>query len=240
MKRYKRVAYDFFRRLNAASLRRNWRLDLAGEEHLDVSGPAILAFNHGHIVDGTVITPLVRRRIRFLADHRALMAPVLGQALRLIDAIPVHVNRPDPAAALAAARALREGRMLGIFPEAKVRGDGMILARPGVAWLADRLKAPVIPVAMWGLSAFNRPFDVYLRRTRPTIGVRVGEPLRVRLPEDERRSSLRPAADGVMLTIAEMLPSRYRGAYAEGSEGWQSGRRALDAGWVAPRASAAS
>ena len=235
MRRHNRIAYDFVRAFNAASLRRNWRLDIEGAEHLDVRGPAVLAFNHGHIVDGTVIIPLVRRRIRFLADHRALKAPVLGQFLWLMDVIPVHVRRPDPAAALAAVRTVQRGRLLGIFPEAKAKGDGMIAARRGVAWLSDRLDVPVIPVAMWGLSAFDRPYDVYVRRKRPRISIRVGEPLRVTLPEEGRREALQPAADAVMLTIAERLPTRYRGVYAEGSDAWARGREALAEGWVAPR-----
>jgi 1-acyl-sn-glycerol-3-phosphate acyltransferase len=238
MRRHNRIVYDFVRSFNGASLRRNWRLDIEGAEHLDVRGPAILAFNHGHIVDGTVFIPLVRRRIRFLVDHRALNVPVLGQFLSLMDVIPVHVRRPDPAAALAALRTVQRGRLLGVFPEAKAKGDGMIPARRGTAWLADRLHVPIIPVAMWGVSAFNRPLDVYVRRVRPRITVRVGEPLSVTLPEDKRRDALQPAADAVMLTIADRMPPRYRGAYAEGTEAWCRARDALAAGWVAPRSSA--
>jgi 1-acyl-sn-glycerol-3-phosphate acyltransferase len=240
MRRHNRIVYDLVRSFNAASLRRNWRLDIEGAEHLDVRGPAILAFNHGHIVDGTVFIPLVRRRIRFLVDHRALRVPLLGQILGLMDVIPVHVQRPEPTAALTALRTVQRGRLLGVFPEAKAKGDGMIPARRGVAWLADRLAVPVIPVAMWGVSAFNRPFDVYVRRVRPRITVNVGEPLSVMLPDDNRRDALQPAADAVMLTIAERLPRRYRGVYAEGTEAWHRAREAVAAGWVAPRSPAAS
>ena len=240
MRRHNRIVYDFVRSFNAASLRRNWRLDIEGAHHLDRRGPAILAFNHGHIVDGTVFIPLVRRRIRFLADHRALMVPVLGQVLRLMDVIPVHVRRPDLAAALAAVRTVQRGRLLGIFPEAKVKGDGMIPARPGVAWLAGRLGVPVIPVAMWGVSAFDRPLDVYVRRRRPTVTIRVGEPLRVTLPRDGWREAAQAAADAVMLTIAQRLPPRYRGVYAEGTEAWRRGRDALAEGCVTPAAATRS
>lgn len=104
MRRHKRFVYDLVRGFNARSLRANWRLDIEGAAHLNIRGPAILVFNHGHIVDGTVIMPLVQRRIRFLCDHRALRVPVLGQILSLMDVIPVHVRRPDPFAAVAAPR----------------------------------------------------------------------------------------------------------------------------------------
>lgn len=74
-------------------------------------------------------------------------------------------------------RAVQRGQLLGVFPEAEARSEGLVRARPGVAWLANRLQVPVIPVAMWGVSAFNRPFDVYVRRRRPVITVRAGQPL---------------------------------------------------------------
>lgn len=233
MRRHNRLAYDLVRAFNGWSLRNNWRLDIEGAEHLDIAGPAILAINHAHLVDGTVIMPLVRRRIRFLCDHRVLRVPALGQILRLMDVIPVRVHRPDPSAALAALWALRRGQLLGVFPEAAVSGpEGLIPARAGVAFLADALQVPVVPVAMWGVSAFDRPFDVYVRRRRPVIHVRVGPPLAIRLPAAEGRDGFQRAADAVMLAIAEFLPPRSRGVYAEGSDCWRRGRRALERGWV--------
>ena len=233
MRRHNRVVYDLVRAFNAWSLRNNWRVDIEGAQHLEMRGPAILAFNHAHLVDGTVLMPLVRRRIRFLCDHRALWVPVLGQVLRLMDVIPVRVHRPDPSAALAAMRALRRGQLLGVFPEAAVSGrEGLIRARAGVAFLADALEVPVIPVAMWGVSAFDRPFEVYVRRRRPVIHVRVGPPLGIRLPAAEGRGGFQPAADAVMLAIAELLPPGSRGVYAEGSDHWRRGRLAVERGWV--------
>lgn len=238
MRRHNRLVYDLVRAFNGWSLRNNWRVDIEGAQHLEVRGPAILAFNHAHLVDGTVIMPLVRRRIRFLCDHRALWVPVLGQILRLMDVIPVRVHRPDPSATLAAMRALRRGQLLGVFPEAAVSGrKGLIRARPGVAFLADALQVPVVPVATWGVSAFDRPFDVYVRRRRPAIHLRAGPPLAVRLPPAERRDGFQSAADAVMLAIAERLPVGLRGVYAEGSDSWRQGCLALEHGWVTSAAS---
>jgi hypothetical protein len=70
--------YDFLKRANAASLRRNWRIEGDGLERLAGFQGGILAFNHEHLVDGTVVMPLVRERILFLCDARAGDAPVLG------------------------------------------------------------------------------------------------------------------------------------------------------------------
>lgn len=227
--------YDYLKRLNAASLERNWRIDGEGLERLKRFECGIIAVNHVHIVDGTVLMPLVRRRILFLVDARAVDAPLLGHVLRAMGVVRVDVTRPDPGAAFAAGRAARDGRVLGIFPEGKVSGrSGLRHARRGIAHLAARLRAPVLPVAMWGLEAFDRRLDVYVRRARPTIHVRVGRDVAIALPRRDAEA-VRAAADGIMVRIAEMLPADLRGAYADGSPGAARGRRALDAGWIVDR-----
>jgi 1-acyl-sn-glycerol-3-phosphate acyltransferase len=226
--------YDFLKRINAASLRRNWRIEGDGLERLEGFRSGILAFNHGHFVDGTVVMPLVRERMLFMCDARAVDAPILGHVLRAMGVLRVDVTRPDPGAAVAAARAASAGHLLGVFPEGRISGGGGLLpARPGVAHLAAKLELPVLPVAMWGLEAFNRPLDVYVRRTRPVIHVRVGMPQAVSAPAGDR-DALRAAADAIMLLIADMLPIPMRGVYRDGSQRYERGCRSLDAGCVRP------
>jgi len=226
--------YDFLKRVNAASLRRNWRIEGQGLERLEGFRRGILAFNHGHLVDGTVVMPLVRERILFMCDARAVDAPILGHVLRAVGVLRVDVTRPDPAAAVAAARAASAGHLLGIFPEGRVSGaQGLLPARPGVAHIAARSGLPVLPVAMWGLDAFDRPLDVHVRRRRPVINVRVGMPQMVRVGVRDR-DAVRAAADTIMVLIADTLPPAMRGVYRDGSQRYERGCRALDAGSVRP------
>ncbi len=228
------AVYDLLRRFNAASLRRYWRIEGEGLERLEQFRHGVVAFNHGHLVDGTVIMPLVRERILFLCDARAVDAPILGRILRAMGILRVHVTRRDAAGALAAVRATAAGHLLGIFPEGRVSGPrGLLPARPGVAYLGARLGLPVLPVTMWGVEAFNQPLDVYVRRVRPVISVRVGTPQVVCLNVRDR-DAVRMAADAIMALIADMLPSAMRGVYRNGSERYGRGCRALDAGWVRP------
>lgn len=224
--------YDLLRDANAASLRRNWRVDGEGLERLESFSHGILAFNHGHLVDGTVVMPLVRERVLFLADARAVDSPLLGHLLRAMGAIRTDVVRPDRAALRTAAQAASAGHLLGIFPEGRVSGDsGLVAAQPGVGYLAAKSRLPVLPVAMWGLSAFNRPLEVYVQRVRPVIHIRVGQPHTVRVdPRD--RDALRSAADALMLLVADMLPAHLRGVYASGTQRHDRGREALDTGLV--------
>lgn len=228
------AVYEYVKRLNASSLERNWRLDGEGLERLERFRSGMLAFNHGHLVDGTVAMPLLEQRILFLCDARAYDSPILGHALRAMGAIRVDVTRPDPAAAIATMRHARAGHLLGIFPEGKVSGSsGLLPARDGVGYLAGRLGLPVLPVAMWGLEAFNRPIDVYLLQRRPVLHVRVGTPQAICIPHRDREAG-RAAADAIMLLIARQLPESLRGVYREGNKPHERGERALAAGWVRP------
>ncbi len=226
--------YEFLKRFNAGSLRRNWRVDGEGLDRLSQFGAGILAFNHGHLVDGTVVMPLVPHRVLFLCDARAVDAPILGHILRAMGVIRVDVTRPDPAGLIAAVRAARGGHLLGVFPEGRVSGrDGLLPARAGVAYLAAKLRLPVLPVAMWGVEAFNRPLDVYIRGVRPTIHMRVGAPHQVCVPNGDRET-LRAAADSILTLIARPLPNSLQGVYRDGSKHRERGERALAIGWVRP------
>jgi 1-acyl-sn-glycerol-3-phosphate acyltransferase len=228
------VVYDLLKRFNGRSLRRFWRIDAEGLDYLEEFERGILAFGHGHLVDGTVFMPLVRQRILFMCDARAVDAPLLGLILRTMGVLRVDVTRPDPAVALAAMRTGKAGRVLGVFPEGKVGGaSGLQPARRGVAYLAAKLGVPVLPVAMWGIEAFNRPIDVYVRRLRPVIHVRALPAQIVTAPADDR-PSIRAAADAIMVLISGRLPPSMRGVYQPGTEPHARGEMALAEGWVCP------
>ena len=176
-----------------------YRLRLQGEERIPVQGPAILACNHVSYVDAVLLMAASPRPIRFLMDHRIFRVPVLGWLFRLAKAIPVAPQKEDPAAYEAAfeaaAQVLREGDLLGIFPEGGLTADGTLQPfKPGVLKIVERARAeglavPVVPMALthlWG-SFFSRIERVDGRPTAMTrpfrrglfsrVGLNVGEPL---------------------------------------------------------------
>ncbi|HNB45497.1 MAG TPA: MFS transporter, partial [Burkholderiaceae bacterium] len=145
-----------------------YRLRVAGDVHIPTEGAAIVACNHVSFVDAIVLMAVSPRPIRFLMDHRIFRVPVLGWLFRLAKAIPIAPYKEDPktyeAAFERAAQVLREGDLLGIFPEGGITRDGSIQPfKPGVTRIADTAAAegialPVIPMALthlWG-SYFSR------------------------------------------------------------------------------------
>jgi len=159
-----------------------YRFRVRGDEHLPTAGAAVLVCNHVSFVDAVLLMAASPRPIRFLMDHRIFRVPVLGALFRLAKAIPVAPQKEDPvayeAAFRAAAQVLRDGDLLGIFPEGGITRDGTLQPfKGGVAKILEQARSdglgavPVVPMALtdlWG-SFFSR---VERRAGEPTAMVR--------------------------------------------------------------------
>jgi 1-acyl-sn-glycerol-3-phosphate acyltransferase len=127
-------------------------------------------------------------------DHRIFKVPVLGWLFKLAKAIPIAPRSEDPAAyeaAFAAAvEVLKEGDLLGIFPEGGITQNGTLQEfKGGVMKILEQQPVPVVPMALtnlWG-SFFSR---IELVGGKPTamakpfrrgifnpVGLNVGVPL---------------------------------------------------------------
>ncbi|GAC1543027.1 MAG: hypothetical protein NVS2B4_21620 [Ramlibacter sp.] len=158
-----------------------YRYRVTGEEHIPTAGAAVLVCNHVSFVDAVLLMAASPRPIRFLMDHRIFRVPVLGGLFRLARAIPVAPHGDDPQACESAfaqaVQVLREGDLLGIFPEGGITRDGALQPFKGgvmeilEAARAEGIAAPVIPMALtnlWG-SYFSR---VEVRNGEPVAMVR--------------------------------------------------------------------
>lgn len=145
-----------------------YRFRVRGDAHIPLTGPAVLVCNHVSFVDAILLMAASPRPIRFVMDHRIFRVPVLGWLFRLAKAIPIAPQKEDAAAyaaaMAAAAQVLREGDLLGIFPEGAITRDGQLQPfKGGVAKILaqardDGLVVPVVPMALtnlWG-SYFSR------------------------------------------------------------------------------------
>ncbi|WP_222044753.1 lysophospholipid acyltransferase family protein [Modestobacter lapidis] len=155
-----------------------------GREHVPAGGAAILASNHLSAADWVFMPLSLRRRVTFLAKSEYFTgAGVKGSLQRLFFAGSgqVPIDRTSGTAAEDAIRTgmriLREGKLLGIYPEGTRSPDGRLFrGKTGVARMTLETGAPVVPVAM-----------VYTPRSLPLVGdlggrllrvtVRFGEPL---------------------------------------------------------------
>jgi 1-acyl-sn-glycerol-3-phosphate acyltransferase len=109
---------------------------------------------------------------------------------------------------------LAQGRVLIMMPEGTRSPDATLRrAEPGVGLIARRSGAPIVPVGIWGSENALAKGAVMPRRAE--VQVRYGAP--VHLPGS--RMSHQESADWIMERIAELVPERYRGAYARPAAG---------------------
>ena len=188
------------------------RIDVAGLEHLPPRGACILAVNHLSMADTPLAFALLPRRATVIANARLKKNPFLAFALGDIGGAIFLQKGEDAEEALEAALAvLAQGGVVALSPEGTRSKAGLIRGSTGVAFLAARAQAPVVPYVAWGQEAWRTRFR---RPSRIPVTVRLGAPL---APPTEQLSAemLRDYTDEVMDALAELLPPAYRGVYGK-------------------------
>ncbi len=150
-------------------------LTVEGLDNLPCRGPVILAPNHVSLADPWLVCAASPNPLRSLAAEDLYKVPGLCQFLYGMGAIPLKRGVPDPATMGKARQLLAQGATLMIFPEGGCSPDGASRPwLPGVAVLALRSGAPVIPVGIGGSRKWL-PLGRYLPR-RGALEVKFGTP----------------------------------------------------------------
>lgn len=193
-------------------------------EGIPREGPVILAANHASnadpVVVGAWLSPKLGRRMHWLGKRELFDWPFFGWLARTGGVHPVDRETADLDAFRLARRILDEGHVLMVFPEGTRSPDGSLQhAKDGVAMLALRTGAPIVPIAVAG-SDRVWPRGRKLPRIGGRIVVRVGRPFKLLEEGGSTRSrAAKTAATGrLMGRIGALLPSRQRGVYAAESE----------------------
>lgn len=209
------------------------RLGLAGLTRMRVDGavdaipregPVIVAANHASNLDPIVIAsslmPRLGRRLQWLGKKELFSWPILGWVATNGGVHPVDRSTADVEAYRLAKRILDEGHALFVFPEGTRSADGALQeARDGVAVLALRTGAPIVPVGIAGSSGVW-PRGQRFPHPGGRVTIRVGTPFRladVLPPEIDRKAAKSLATDLIMRRIAALLPPAQRGRYGEAS-----------------------
>ena len=186
---YGRDTQNALRFLAALLMAIGYRMNKQGFEHIPASGPALLVCNHVSFVDSVLLFAAVRRPVRFVMDHAIYRAPGIGFVFRHVRTIPIAPAKEDPALKESAfesvAKALRDGEIIGLFPEGRITRTGELdTFRYGVGRMVSETPVPVIPIALRGLwgSFFSRRYGramtkPSLLRPRAPIDVVVGPPV---------------------------------------------------------------
>lgn len=194
-----------------------YRFKVKGDQNIPLEGPAILVCNHVSFVDAVLMMAASPRPIFFIMDHRIFRIPVLGALFRLAKAIPIAPRAEDERAYdnafEQAARILREGDLLAIFPEGGLTRDGNLQPfKGGIMKVLERaredgLAPPVIPMALtnlWG-SFFSRVEQVNGNRVAMVRPFRRGMLSRVGLNIGAAVPAEKARPEGLQEDVAGLL-----------------------------------
>lgn len=190
---------------------------ITGKENVPYGKPYVVAINHVSIYDPPFAASFWPESLEIIGASDVFEKPGQGQLLKAYGVIPVHRGEYDRALFLRVIAAIQAGYPLLIAPEGgRSHVTAMRRALPGVAYIVEQTRVPVLPAALVGTTE-----DFWHRAThgdRPTLEMHIGKP--ITLPENtakgKDRHEVRQAnADLVMRHLAGLLPEDYRGVYAD-------------------------
>lgn len=149
-----------------------YRITVTGLDNVPSEGPVILVANHASVLDPLVLGVALKRRIVFMGKAELFRIPVLRTVIRALGAFPVRRGQVDREAWTTAIATLKDGKVLGIFPEGTRTEDGTIgEAQSGAARLALKTGAVVVPVGIQGTYSALKKGTARLRRTKITVTI---------------------------------------------------------------------
>ena len=187
-----------------------YRLRVSGREHVPAKGGAVIAANHCSYLDPPVLAGCSNRRIvHFMARDTLFSNPLARWFFPRVGVIALDRTKGDLGALKKAIATLKEGRVIGLFPEGTRSPDGqMRAAKGGIGFLIAKGDVPVVPLYISGtFAAFPKGADKF----RPgRLVARFGPPI---APEEIRAAM--PAKNDYE-AVGALVMSRIRALAEEG------------------------
>lgn len=155
--------YSFARFVANAALKPVYRYEVYGLENFPQDGGVLLCSNHINNLDPPVVGITAPRPVHFMAKEELFKIPVLKDIVRACNAFPVKRGMSDREALRKGLGVLKEGQVLGLFPEGTRSKTGELgKGLAGAGFFALRSDAHVVPCAIIGpYKAFGKLTVIY-------------------------------------------------------------------------------
>jgi 1-acyl-sn-glycerol-3-phosphate acyltransferase len=192
------------------------RITYSGEEQIPERGGAVVAINHTSYVDFLPAALAVHRRgrrLRFMIKAEMQQVKPVNFLIRHTRTIPVDRGAGAGAYAVAVQR-LREGELVGVYPEATIsRSFELKEFKSGAARMAIAADVPIVPVIVWGAQRiWTKDHPRNVGRAKTPITVQVGAPVRARENIVQTDAALRDSMTTLLHRAQEHYPGE-PGAY---------------------------
>lgn len=191
-----------------------FRFRARGAEKIPAEGGALLLINHQSFLDPMLVGLPIPRAVSYLARDSLFRVPFVGWWLSKTHVIPINRESAGTASIRAAVDRLRQGAIVGIFPEGTRSTDGQLgELKPGFLALVRRAKVPVFPVGVAG-GAHAMPRGAWFVRPKHCCVV-FGDPI---TPEMVELYSGREREEALIELVREKMSQAL-----DEAEAWRAG-----------------
>jgi 1-acyl-sn-glycerol-3-phosphate acyltransferase len=176
------------------------RVTVTGRENIPEKGGIIVASNHVSGIDPMFVYMNLKIPIHYMSKDKLFEKSFFNWFYTHLNGFPVKRGAPDKRAVEYALEVVKQGHVLGIFPEGTRSKDGTLQqGKPGVALIARETKAGILPVCVYSQGGV-KPFA--------KVTVRFGEVIKYEdlgFGEGVKTEELKTATGLVMQRIKELL-----------------------------------
>ncbi len=195
-----RPLYSVVRPLAGLITKTKYRINYIGAENLPEGGGFILAANHISALDPVIVSVGCDKTMHFMAKDELFKNKLIGWAMSQLNAFPVDRTKFDEDAINYAVTLVKNGGILGIFPEGTRSPDYTPQkGKGGVCYIAKMCKCDVVPVSIYTCDE---------AKTGTRLTVRYGKPIKHEDlkfdPNSTKMKDLRHATNLIMEKITEL------------------------------------
>lgn len=192
--------YGFARGLVSFAIRFKYKIEVKNIENLPPPDKGyVLASNHRSNFDPVFIGLGTNRPVCFMAKEELFKNKFFGSILKKLGAFPVSRGTGDHSAITNAIDVIKNGKILGIFPEGTRSKDGTLRkAKSGAVLISSKTNGDIVPV---GIHYGDK------KLWRQKITVTYGKPIsNEKLAiTDTNRNELKAASKLLMERIGELI-----------------------------------
>ncbi len=192
----KTIIYPFFRLLQPVKV--------IGTENIPENSGYILCSNHTSMTDPFFAATIFKKQIYFMAKIELFKNSLLRVVLNAAGAFAVDRGKGDMSAINKAETLIKEGKILGIYPEGTRYKEGAPRkAKSGVAYIAMDTKADILPMSIYREGKYS-----FFKKTTIRIGKLISYDSMV-CHERTDRANMKYIVDTVTDAITELWEMKH-------------------------------
>lgn len=134
-----------------------YKIEVIDQDKIPRDGRFLLCSNHIHVLDPIILSVIIPRQISWMGKKELFENKLLSYFFNKLGVFPVDRQETELSTIKHSIRILKKEGILGIFPEGtRVKEINLENAKPGVALISIRSKAPILPIYIEGS---YRPFS---------------------------------------------------------------------------------